>query len=115
MALLVFWGIARMRWGAFVALLPMVAAPEFAVAQNCRIDVGTGKCIFVPGAEQRKPDFTVGDKFPVYEHNMLINIDRYGLPPVDGNWRYYRSGIDIYRVDAQNYTVLEVIRNAGLR
>ena len=90
----------------------LVSAPLSANAQNCRIQIGTGKCVFIPWDERTKPDFSVGDKFPIYEHSMLLNIERYGLPPVDGAWRYYRSGYDIYRVDANDYTVLEVIRNA---
>ncbi|SPH17669.1 hypothetical protein DEA8626_01193 [Defluviimonas aquaemixtae] len=86
-----------------------------AEAQNCRIHVDTGKCIFIPADQRVKPDFAVGDTFPVYEHSMLINLDRYKLPPVNGAWRYYKSGYDIYRVDANDYTVLEIIRNARSR
>ncbi|MEZ5779348.1 MAG: hypothetical protein R3E44_13390 [Paracoccaceae bacterium] len=95
------------------AMSLLAASP--ATAQNCRIHIDTGKCIFIPANQRVKPDFAVGDKFPIYEHSMLINLDRYDLPPVNGPWRYYRSGYDIYRVDANDYTVLEVIRNVRVR
>ena len=101
---------------ALVAATSMTASSSgTAFAENCRIHVDTGKCIFVPASERVQPDFVVGDVFPIYEHNMLIDIDRYGLPPVDGSWRYDRSGYDIYRVDAANYTVLQIIRDARTR
>lgn len=86
-----------------------------AEAQNCRIDTTTRKCIFVPKSQQTPPDFTVGDVFPVYDHSMLLDIDGYGLKPVNGPWRYYKSGPDIYRVAVDGYKVLEVIRTARRR
>lgn len=96
-----------------LVLATMASGPAF--AQNCRIDTTTRKCIFVPKAQQTPPDFTVGDVFPVYEHSMLLDIDSYGLKPVDGPWRYYKSGPDIYRVAVEGYKVLEVIRTARRR
>ncbi len=100
----------------YLLALP-VAALSFvqAEAQNCRVDTTTRKCIFVPKSQQTQPDFTVGDIFPIYEHSMLLEIDRYGLKPVDGPWRYYKSGPDIYRVAVDGYKVLEVIRTARRR
>lgn len=94
-----------------LAVLPFAAAE----AQNCRIDTTTRKCIFLSKSQQTPPDFTVGDVFPVYDHSMLLDIDRYGLKPVDGPWRYYRLGSDIYRVSVDGYKVLAVIRNARRR
>ena len=102
-----------MRYALVAALLAFVglsvAMP--ATAQNCRIHLSTGKCISIPGSQRTKPDFSVGDTFPVYEQSMLMNIDRYGLPPVDGNWRYYRFGPHIYRVGVENHRVLGIIYN----
>jgi len=94
-----------------VACLAMPAAE----AQNCRVDKTTRKCIFVPASQRTMPDFAVGDLFPVYDHSMIMDLDRYGLKPVDGPWRYYRSGTDIYRVATKGYKVLEIIRNARRR
>ena len=67
-----------------------------------------------PGAkflrvEPSTPSYAVGDAFPVYEHNMLIDPPRYGLPPVNGNWRYYRANGHTYKVDAQSFAVLDVV------
>jgi hypothetical protein len=91
--------------------LPMAGAE----AQNCRVDKTTRKCIFVPLSQRTLPDFAVGDVFPIYEHSMIMDIDRYGLKPVDGPWRYYISGTDIYRVSVEGHEVIEIIRNARRR
>lgn len=91
---------------AAVALLPLAPAS----AQNCRIHKQTGKCINVPLGQQVKPDFDVGDTFPVYEHSMLLDIDRYGLPPVSGAWRYYKSGYHIYKVDVDSGRVIAIVK-----
>jgi hypothetical protein len=100
----------------YLLALLLVALPlAQAEARNCRVDTTTRKCIFVPKSQQTPPDFSVGDVFPIYEHSMLLDIDRYGLKPVDGPWRYYRSGPDIYRVAVDGYKVLEVIRTARRR
>ena len=96
---------------ASLALVVATAVP--ASAQNCRIDVRSGKCIFVPTGQQTPPDVAVGDAFPIYDHSMILDLERYGLPPVDGAWRYYRSGPDIYKVDANTYRVLDILRYAG--
>ncbi|MCB2110819.1 MAG: hypothetical protein H6895_09050 [Defluviimonas sp.] len=90
--------------------LALALAAAVPAGANCRILKETGKCIFVPKAARHVPDFAVGDAFPVYKFSMLIDIDRYGLKPVDGAWRYYKSGPDIYRVDATTYRVLEIIQ-----
>jgi|SRR5690606_5980809 hypothetical protein len=96
---------------ASLTLIAATAVP--ATAQNCRVDVRSGKCIFVPAGQQTPPDFAVGDSFPVYDHSMILNIDRYDLPPVDGAWRYYKSGPDIYKVETGTYRVLAILRHAG--
>lgn len=97
-----------------LAILALAAGAAFpATAQNCRVDVGSGKCIFVPAGQQTPPDFAVGDSFPVYEHSMILDVDRYDLPPVDGAWRYYKSGPDIYKVETGTQRVLDILRRAG--
>lgn len=96
---------------ASLALIAGTAVP--ATAQNCRVDVRSGKCIFVAAGQRTPPDFAVGDRFPIYEHSMILDIDRYGLPPVDGAWRYYRSGADIYKVETHTNRVIDILRHAG--
>ncbi|PYF12830.1 hypothetical protein C8J30_101211 [Rhodobacter viridis] len=57
----------------------------------------------------RPPAFQFGDDFPVASQSMLIDLDRYDLPPVDGRWRYYlRDGI-IYKVSAETGRVIGVV------
>ncbi len=98
-----------------LALILATAPVASADAQNCRVDRTTRKCIFVPASQRTPPDFAVGDVFPIYEHSMIMDIDRYGLAPVNGSWRYYKSGPDIYRVSTNGYKVLEIIRTARRR
>lgn len=57
----------------------------------------------------RAPDLAVGDPFPIYEQSMLMDLDRYGLPPVDGPWRYYRRDGVIYKVSARDGRVIEIL------
>lgn len=57
----------------------------------------------------RPPAFQVGDDFPVASQSMLIELDRYDLPPVDGRWRYYLRDWVIYKVSAETGKVIEVV------
>lgn len=57
----------------------------------------------------RAPDLAVGDPFPIYEQSMLMDLDRYDLPPVDGPWRYYRRDGVIYKVSARDGRVIEIL------
>lgn len=59
--------------------------------------------------------FAVGDDFPVYEQSMLMDLRRYGLPPVDGPWRYYLRDGFVYKVSAQSAKVIEVVGRAQSR
>lgn len=64
--------------------------------------------------EPAKPAYAVGDAFPVYQHNILIDPPRYGLPPVNGNWRYYRADGHTYKVDAQSFAVMDIVDEGNL-
>ena len=61
------------------------------------------------------PPFAVGDTFPTAQHSLLMNPARYGLPPVTGNWRYYRVKGEVFRVDADTALVLEVVKDGNRR
>ncbi|MBC7146148.1 MAG: hypothetical protein H5U24_12190 [Thioclava marina] len=61
---------------------------------------------------QMQPDFKVGEIFPVYDHSMVMNLNRYDLPPVTGAWRYYVVRGVIYKVGADSHKVLEVMGRA---
>ena len=61
----------------------------------------------------RPPAFAEGEVFPVAEYSLLMNPERYGLPPVDGPWRYYQVEFEVFRVDnATQRGVLERMRAA---
>jgi hypothetical protein len=80
--------------------------------QGDKAQTMTARFIRVP---VRPPAFAVGDAFPVREHSILMNPDRYGLPPVDGSWRYYRVAPDVFRVDTATSHVLEVVKDGNRR
>ncbi|MER5170364.1 hypothetical protein [Thioclava sp. GXIMD2076] len=61
---------------------------------------------------EKKPDFAVGDSFPIYKHSMLMDLRRYSLPDVDGDWRYYKVGRHIYRVDPRSKKVIAVVKGS---
>lgn len=112
-------------------LLPVAASADHCTRTITAID-GTAPCVLAlhettigpTGAKHIRvtpaatpapgSDFAVGDTFPIYDHNMLIDPPRYGLPAVTGNWRYYRAEGVTYRVDAATHAVLEVMDVTGL-
>jgi hypothetical protein len=49
----------------------------------------------------------------VEDHSLLMNPERYGLPPVDGPWRYYQIDHEIFRVDNATGRVLEVVTDGN--
>jgi hypothetical protein len=57
----------------------------------------------------RPPAYAQGEVFPVNDHSLLMNPERYGLPPVDGPWRYYQIDHEVFRVDNATQRVLEVV------
>ena len=55
------------------------------------------------------PRFEVGDVLPAGQYYMLMNSSYYGLPPVDGYWRYYRVEGRVLKVHPDT---LEVVGDA---
>ena len=55
------------------------------------------------------PRFRVGDTLPRGRYSVLLNSEYYGLPPVDGHWRYYRVEGQVLRVRPDT---LEILGNA---
>ncbi len=51
----------------------------------------------------------VGDRFPVEARSLLMDPKRYGLPGVDGQWRYYAMNGVVYRVANETALVLDTI------
>jgi hypothetical protein len=98
------------------APLPAAAGCASLVASMCpagaQAQTMTARFIRMP---VRPPAFAVGDPFPVAKHNILMNPARYGLPPVDGPWRYYRVAPDVFRVDTATSRVIEVVKDGNRR
>jgi hypothetical protein len=101
---------------ALLAPLPASAACASLVASMCPSgDVAqtlTARFIRIP---VKPPAYAVGDAFPVADHSILMNPARYGLPPVDGAWRYYRVAPDVFRVDTATGRVIEVVSEGNRR
>ncbi len=92
-------------------------APTTGTAPECRVLSATGDRFCKQGtrwvlSNATAPDYAPGDAFPVYEHSMLMDLKRHGLPPVDGPWRYYLVNGTIYKVSSTTATVLEVVGRA---
>jgi hypothetical protein len=107
---------------ALICAILMVPLPHSAaagcaslVASMCPRDqpiTMTARFIRMP---PRPPAFAVGETFPTAQHSLLMNPERYGLPPVTGNWRYYRVKGEVFRVDADSALVLEVVKDGNRR
>lgn len=95
-------------------VFPQRCALQKAAARSADAAAGTAGGAKRLTVAPHVPAFGVGDEFPVYSHNMLIDPPRYGLPAVTGDWRYYRVNGDVYRVDAHDRKVLEVLNSSGL-
>ncbi len=73
-------------------------------------DTSTPRFIRLP---PRPPAFAEGEVFPVQDYSLLMNPERYGLPPVDGPWRYYQVDHEVFRVDNATQRVLEVVTDGN--
>jgi hypothetical protein len=84
------------------------------VASMCDDDTAaTGPQSRVIRLPPRAPAFAVGDVFPVQDHSLLMDPERYDLPPVDGPWRYYQVDFEVFRVDNATQRVLEVVTDGN--
>lgn len=118
-----------MRRAILVALglnLLAIAAPAQAPgdlpegASACRVLAATGDRFCKFGnrwrvMNARPAPYAVGDDFPVYAQSMLMDLQRYDLPPVDGPWRYYLKDGFLYKVSAQTAKVIAVLGPAQSR
>ncbi len=93
---------------------PAIAACASLVASMCDDNAATTdlqqRFIRLP---PRPPAFAVGEVFPVADHSLMMNPERYGLPPVDGQWRYYQVEFEVFRVDNTTHQVLEVVTDGN--
>lgn len=102
--------------GGKIAPEPSEAVAKTAAPECKKLSTGDTFCKVAQNGVSRwvlqarmRPGFKVGDEFPVYQHSMIINLNRYDLPAVTGAWRYYAVQGVIYRVGAEDHKVLEVM------
>ena len=94
---------------------PAQAACASFVASVCPREQATTMTARFIRLPPRPPAFAVGETFPVAQYSPLMNPEHYGLPPVDGNWRYYRVKGEVFRVDAESEKVLEIVKDGNRR
>ena len=58
--------------------------------------------------------YQAGDPLPEGAE-LVLNPRYYGLPAVDGAWRYYRVGLSVYRVDSRTMTLIERVDGVNPR
>ena len=113
----------RLNWcGAASAALAFAVHPGAAVAE-CSTASTAARCIAAGDpdraaerpvgkrvkAPQVAPRFQPGDVLPPGRYLRMLNSGYYGLPPVEGDWRYYEVEGRILRVRPDT---LEVIGDA---
>jgi hypothetical protein len=109
-----------MKTALLSAVLVALAAPAQAtcasfVASMCPRDAPTTMTARFIRLPPRPPAFAVGETFPVAQYSLLMNPAHYGLPPVTGDWRYYRVKGEVFRVDAKTAAVLEIVKAGNRR
>lgn len=97
-----------------LSLAAAVVLPASAAFAECESNELSDSCVphvntIATDTVLQEPPYDVGDTLPVYEYNILINPEYYGLPPVDGHWRYYRVNGEIFRVHAATAEILEQV------
>ena len=94
-----------------VSAIALMALASPALAQ-CRLIQTSGKCIQVPvtNYEPIGPGSDLPD-----DAKMVMNPRYYGLPGVDGNFRYYVIERQVYSVDNQTLQIIEHVGRADRR
>lgn len=80
-------------------------------ADLCKTAIVGTKCLMVLSSRagaQLEP----GQHIPSGS-SMLLNPEYYGLPPVEGYWRYYRIQNQVYRVTPGTLKVIEIVRGGN--
>lgn len=93
-----------------MAPLAMAGSCASLVASVCD-PAGQAPARRVLKVEVAPPAFARGDRFPVERRSLLMNPTRYGLPRVDGRWRYYAMDGVVYKVQNGSALVIDVIRD----
>jgi hypothetical protein len=100
---------------AIMADRPAQAACASFVASVCPQGTSTTMTARFIRMPPRPPAFAVGETFPTSQYSLLMNPAHYGLPPVTGDWRYYRVKGEVFRVDTITTLVLEVVKDGNRR
>ena len=112
-------GCATRSTGAVCMTAPRtfqpVASERFIVDEERETACLTGNtgagCVVVP-ASSRKPPLENGVILERGKHNLLMNVDYYGLEPVRDGWVYMEIDEEIYRVD---WSTHEIVGHVGHR
>ena len=98
---------------AALAIFPAIASADCATqatGAGCGMVLGSGDMVAKRVvATATTPQYGVGDRLPEGRYSMLMNRSYYGLPAIDGYWRYYRVEGRVLKVQPDT---LEVIGDA---
>jgi hypothetical protein len=113
---------ARFLSGARCAAIVIFAVSPAAARAECSTASTGARCVVAGSglrgasevgrrvlARTRTPAYSPGDVLPPGRYLRLLNSEYYGLPPVDGDWRYYDVEGRVLRVHPDT---LEVIGDA---
>lgn len=98
------------RTAALLTLAVVLTVSTPAGAECGRLGMSGTKCLTVEPRQSLNP----GDPLPEGAE-LLLNPRYFGLPAVDGPWRYYRIGRSVYRVDSQSLTLIERVDGVNSR
>jgi len=77
-----------------------------ATGAGCRMALSSTSGVKTVEAVSTSPRYDVGDHLPRGQYYMLMNRSYYGLPPIDGYWRYYEVDNRVLKVHPDTLEVL---------
>jgi hypothetical protein len=98
------------RAAVLLTLALAVSAAGPASAECSTLGMAGTKCI----TAAPRVSYKAGDPLPDGAE-LVLNPRYYGLPAVDGAWRYYRVGHSVYRVDSRTLTLIERVDGVNPR
>ncbi|MFQ6549582.1 hypothetical protein AADZ90_016640 [Aestuariibius sp. 2305UL40-4] len=106
-------GCATRAAGAACMMAPRtlqpVASERFVIDEEEEMACLTSRtgagCVTVP-VSSRKPPLENGLVLERGKHNLLMNVDYYGLEPVRDGWVYMEIDEEIYRVDWSTHAIV---------
>lgn len=102
-----------MKRFCFVIFLTLTSGASFAESKDCQLfTVQAASCIRVPTSKFEALE--AGTPLPETAQ-MVMNPTYYGLPAVDGAYRYYVIERHVYRVSSRSLEIIDHVGRADRR